>query len=176
MSRESRIANLNAIAEERKQNCLDRTQKAINQLLKNNERISFGSIARVAGVSTSYLYKYPEIKERVQDLREQQKRGAKKPTVPQTASEKSKAVIINQLRERIKRLENEKNELRQANERLTGKLYQYFGIEEQVERFRAENTKLKQQLEKCHSREEEPQPADSPKVSSLEKKRKRKNG
>ena len=60
MSRESRIANLNAVAEEKKQECLERTDKAISSLLKKNERISFGSVARVAGVSISYLYKYSE--------------------------------------------------------------------------------------------------------------------
>ena len=58
--KEQRIAKLNAAQQQRKQDCIDRTEKAISKLLKNNERISFGAIAREANVSVSYLYKYPE--------------------------------------------------------------------------------------------------------------------
>ena len=60
--KEQRIAKLNDVQQQRKQDCIDRTEKAIFKLLKSNERISFGAIAREANVSLSYLYKYPEIK------------------------------------------------------------------------------------------------------------------
>ena len=92
-------------------------------ILQNNERISFGAIARIANVSVSYLYKYPEIKERIQDIRNQQAKNARKLTRPQTASEKSKQVMIKQLRERINTLEWEKKELKKQNEKMTGELY-----------------------------------------------------
>jgi len=63
-------------------------------------------VAREAGLSVSYLYKYPEIKERIEILRKQQLK-ADKPTTAQKASDNSKTVIIYQLRERIKQLEAE---------------------------------------------------------------------
>lgn len=121
--KEQRISKLNAVQQQRKQDCIDRTEKAISQLLQNNERISFGSIARIANVSVSYLYKHPEIKERIQNIRNQQVKNARKLTRPQTASEKSKQVIIKQLREHINTLEWEKKELKKQNEKMTGELY-----------------------------------------------------
>jgi hypothetical protein len=121
--KEQRIAKLDAVQQQRKQDCLDRTEKAISKLLQNNERVSFGSIARIANVSVSYLYKYPEVKERIQDIRNQQVKNARQLTRPQTASEKSKQVIIQQLRERINILEWEKKELKKQNEKMTGELY-----------------------------------------------------
>jgi len=121
--KEKRIAKLNATQQQRKQDCIARTEKAIFKLLKNNERISFGAIAREANVSLSYLYKYPEVKERIQEIRDKQLREARKLTRPQTASEKSKQVIIQQLRERIKVLEYEKNEYKKQNEKMAGQLY-----------------------------------------------------
>lgn len=121
--KEQRIAKLNAVQQQRKQDCIDRTEKAISKLLQNHERVSFGAVARIANVSVSYLYKYPEIKERIQDIRDQQVKSARKLTRPQTASEKSKQVIIGQLRERIQNLEWEKKELKKQNEKMTGELY-----------------------------------------------------
>ena len=121
--KEQRIAKLNATQQQRKQECIYRTDKAISKLLQNNERVSFGAIARIANVSVSYLYKYPEIKERIQEIRDHQVKNARKLTRPQAASEKSKQVIIKQLRSRINTLEWEKKELKKQNEKMTGELY-----------------------------------------------------
>lgn len=151
MSRESRIANLNAVAEEKKQECLERTDKAISSLIKKNERISFGSVALVAGVSISYLYKYSEIKERIQDLREQQKKRATKPNKPQTASEKSKQAIIDQFRNRIKTLEGERKEQEKKIQVMTGRLYE-LGINlDLVDRLKAENFRLNEENEQLRA-------------------------
>ncbi len=152
--KEQRIAKLDAVQQQRKQDCLDRTEKAISKLLQNNERISFGAIARIANVSVSYLYKYPEIKERIQDIRDQQVKNARKLTRPQTASEKSKQVMIKQLRERINTLEWEKKELKKQNEKMTGELYQigikldlFDRVKQETVRQAEEIKKLKAELE-----------------------------
>jgi DNA repair exonuclease SbcCD ATPase subunit len=175
MSKEKRVDVLKAVAEHKKQDALDSTEKAINKLIREGKRVSFGNVAREAGVSVSYLYKYPEIKERIQQLRTQQEQ-TNKASIPQPASDKSKMVIVNQLKERIKKLEAEKDGLRRAIEGLTGRLYQYQGMEEQLERFKAENTDLKQQLEECRRHAPPPSPAaDNSKVVSLEKKRSKKS-
>ncbi len=121
--KEQRIAKLDAAQQQRKQDCLERPQKAVAKLLENNEKVSFGAVARIANVSISYLYKYPELKESIQELRHQQLKSSRKLTRPQTASEKSKQVIIKQLRERINALEWEKKELKKQNEKMTGELY-----------------------------------------------------
>ena len=122
-SKEQRIAKLNEAQQKRKKECIERTEKAIFKLLNANERISFGAIAREAGVSVSYLYKYPEVKQHIQEIRDKQVKQAKKLTKPQIASEKSKQAIIQQLRERINCLEWEKKELKKQSEKMTGELY-----------------------------------------------------
>ena len=178
--KEQRIAKLNAVQQQRKQDCIDRTEKAISKLLQNNERVSFGAIARIANVSVSYLYKYPEIKERIQDIRDQQVKNARKLTRPQTASEKSKQVMIKQLRERINTLEWEKKELKKQNEKMTGELYrigtkldlfdrvnsQAIQQAEEIKRLKLELEQARNELEICKSKLIE----NNPKVTSISKK------
>ena len=174
--KEQRIAKLNAVQQQRKQDCIDRTEKAISKLLQNNERVSFGAIARIANVSVSYLYKYPEIKERIQDIRDQQVKSARKLTRPQTASEKSKQVMIKQLRERINTLEWEKKELKKQNEKMTGELYQ-IGTKldlfdrvkqetirqaEEIKKLKAELESTKNELSVCQSKLLESNPKVTP--------------
>src|SRR5919202_1452509 len=145
MTKEKRVEILTATAEQKKQESLDKTEKAINKLLKEGKKLNFGTIAREAGVSISYLYKYPEIKERIQNLRKQQQEGEKL-TSPQKASDQSKNVIISQLRDRIKRLEAERDGLRIVNEGITGRLYHLQGLADLAEKTKLENEELKRQL------------------------------
>ncbi len=54
--------------------------QAISKLLDNNERISFGAIAKEANVSVIYLYKYHEVKKHIQEIRAEQVKEARKLT------------------------------------------------------------------------------------------------
>lgn len=138
--KQSRIERLNAVAEQKKQDALDATEQAINRLLKEGKVISFNSVAREAEVSTAYLYKYPELKQRIMKLREEQKASGKK-TVP-PASDSSKNRIITHLRQRIQQLENEKSELRHANESLAGRVFELENYESLANRLRNEVDRL----------------------------------
>jgi hypothetical protein len=140
-----RIAALKNAAVAKQQRAADGLDKAINKLIKSNEPMSFANVAREAGVSISYLYKYPEVKARVLELRQQQQQVGK-PNKLQTASDASKAVIINELRERIKKLESDLTGLRKANEGMAGRLYQLHDMQVMVERLKAENEELKKQV------------------------------
>jgi uncharacterized small protein (DUF1192 family) len=121
--KELRIAALKAAAVAKQERTAANFDKAINKIVQNNEPITFANVAREAGVSLAYLYKRPEVKQRILGLRTQQRQGSDKPTKLQTASEASKIVIINELRERIKKLETEITRLRKANEGMAGRLY-----------------------------------------------------
>ncbi len=178
--KEQRIAKLDAVQQQRKQDCLDRTEKAISKLLQNNERVSFGAIARIANVSVSYLYKYPEIKDRIQDIRNQQLKNTRKLTRPQTASENSKQVVIKQLRERVNTIEWEKTELKKQNEKMTGELYrigtkldlfdrvnsQAIEQAEEIKQLKLELEQARNELDICKSKLIE----NNPKVTSISKK------
>jgi Family of unknown function (DUF6262) len=140
-----RIAALKTAAIAKQQRAAEGLDKAINKLIKSNEPMSFANVAREAGVSISYLYKYPAVKARVLELRQQQQQVGK-PNKLQTASDASKAVIINELRERIKKLEADLTGLRKANEGMAGRLYQLHDMQVMVERLKAENEELKKQV------------------------------
>jgi Family of unknown function (DUF6262) len=140
-----RIAALKAAAVAKQQRAAEGLDKAINKLIKSNEPMSFANVAREAGVSISYLYKYPEVKARVLELRQQQQQVGK-PNKIQTASDASKAVIINELRERIKKLEADLTGLRKVNEGMAGRLYQLHDMQVMVERLKAENEDLKKRV------------------------------
>lgn len=144
--KELRIAALKAAAVAKQERTAANFDKAINKIVQNNEPITFANVAREAGVSLAYLYKRPEVKERILELRKQQRQGSDKPTKSQTASEASKTVIINELRERIKKLEAEITGLRKANEGMAGRLYQLQDMQVMVERVKGENQDLKRQI------------------------------
>jgi predicted nuclease with TOPRIM domain len=148
--KEKRIAALNETQEKRRQKYLQRTEKAIIKLSQMNQKLSFANIAREAKVSISYLYKYPEIKKRIQYLRRQQEENAK-PVKPQLRSEKSSQTIINQLRGRIKRLESEKKELSKQNEALTGRLYATGNTQDIIARLNAENSQFKAEIKQLRT-------------------------
>ena len=145
--KEKRIEVLNKTQEKRRQECLERTEKAIIKLSQTNQKLSFANIAREAKVSISYLYKYPEIKKRIKYLRRQQEENAK-PVKPQLRTEKSSQVIINQLKNRIKKLDAEKKELTKQNEALAGRLYSIANIQDMIARLNSENERLKSEIKK----------------------------
>lgn len=178
--REKRIAALNETQEQRRQEYLEKTEKAIIKLSQTNQKLSFANIAREANVSISYLYKYPEIKERIKYLRRQQEENAK-PVKPQLRTEKSSQTIINQLKNRIKSLEWEKKELKKQNEALTGRLYDMGRNQDLLDRLKAESIRLtevnKQLRDELDSTQKDLQDCQqsliqiNPKVSSLKDKR-----
>ena len=143
MSKQSRIDILKATAQQKKQQALERTEQAIRRLLQGDNRINFSSVAQEAGVSVSYLYKYTEIKERIQALRQHPNSGKKRmPSSP--PSDRSRAVIIDQLRRRIQRLEAENQQLRQQQEAIYGRFYQLqASVQPEVEGLRQANASLK---------------------------------
>ena len=67
------LTGLNAASQNKKQEALLKTEQAIASLVKNEQKITIRSVAREAGVSVSYIYKYPELAYKIQILREQQK-------------------------------------------------------------------------------------------------------
>jgi hypothetical protein len=154
--REKRIAALNEAQEQRKQECLDKTEKAIIKLSQTNQKLSFANIAREADVSISYLYKYPEIKQRIQYLRRQQEDNAK-PVQTQLRTEKSSQTIIHQLKNRIKNLDAEKKELTKQNEALTGRLYAIGNSQEMIARLQTENSKFKAEIQQLKAELEDVQ-------------------
>lgn len=61
--------HLNAAAERRHHNAVERASAALAQLSKSGKAITFASVAREAGVSTDFLYRQSELRQRIEQLR-----------------------------------------------------------------------------------------------------------
>ena len=150
MTHERNVNGLRESSKKRSQEALKRTDAAINRLVKEGKKITFQSVAKAAGVSVAYLYKYDSIKQRIDQLRKQQFPIKGLPP-KQKASDDSKTAIIKTLKERIKKLEAENRGLRDHIEVAQGIAMQVADIKQQVEVFKAENSQLKEQLDECRT-------------------------
>lgn len=166
---------LKEAAEAKKEEALEKTEKAIVELTKAGQSISFPTVAKAADVSVSYLYKYDEIKERIAHLREQQKRTTRKSSIlhTQPASDKSKAVIIHTLKEENKKLRAEIEGLRRHIEVIQGRAYELERVGEENTRLKRQLEDIRRELEECRSRHPAEPPTDNPKVTPIDRRKTR---
>ena len=143
-TKEFRINNLKKTQEQRKQDSKNRVYQAIERLQKLNAKINFHTIAREAQVSVSYLYKYPEIKQHIGELRSKQNSLPVSPVAKPNSTSHGK--VVTRLQERIKKLEAENKELKRKCEALAGQVYRVHHLESQVERLQEQNEDLKDKL------------------------------
>ncbi len=131
-TREQRVKTLRLTQEERKQDSLERVYKALERVQKSGAKVTFQAIANEANVSVSYLYKYPEVKSQIAELRSKQN-SMPVPNLVQPSSSAS-TTVISRLKERIHQLEKENSELKRKNEALAGQVYRVHELEEQIKR------------------------------------------
>lgn len=99
--------------ENKKQRAFQKVENAIKEMIKQQQKINFNSVSEVSGVSKSFLYRYGEIRNRIEALRKQED-GLKTPKqVKREMTDKSKDVIIASLRKRNKDLEEENKNLKE---------------------------------------------------------------
>ena len=96
------LTGLSNASQKKKRESLLKTEKAIAKLIAQKQKITIRSVAREAGVSVSYIYKYPELSYKIQKLREQQKYNLQKGDCPSENVDRQ-----------VKKLQQEKAELTQ---------------------------------------------------------------
>ena len=146
MTLERNTDGLKAHAQQKRAETIERTEKAIQQLIKDKQRINFNTVAEAAGVSKAWLYDEPDMRERIAHLRKQA--IPKTPINPKgKMSLESQSSTIDTLRRRIGQLESE-------NKELTAKIKAAYSLAPQLQlsesnrkRLEEENKKLRQQLE-----------------------------
>lgn len=143
-TKEFRINNLKKTQEQRKQDSKNRVYQAIERLQKLNAKINFHTIAREAQVSVSYLYKYPELKQHIGELRSKQNSLPASPVAKPNSTSHGK--VVTRFQEKIKRLEAENKELKRKCEALAGQVYRVHHLESQVERLQEQNEDLRSKL------------------------------
>lgn len=77
MNKESRVEALKLSAKQKKRRAEESLERAIQRLVVEGDPLTFASVARESGLSVSYLYKYPKIKNRINDLKNQQQKVSK---------------------------------------------------------------------------------------------------
>lgn len=107
--------------EKKSEECQERVDKAIQQLLKEKEKINFNSVAERANVSKKYLY--DNHYDRIDTLRKQQEGLPSLKQVKREMTDASKDVLIAAKNKRIKELEKEVQRLKGILARRYGEDY-----------------------------------------------------
>lgn len=109
--------------EHRKAEALQKAGDAIKELEAANKAITFSSVSAKSGVSRSFLYDEPSIREAIEKSRESSVNHEINRRAKYDKTAQSKDVIIQAKDRRIRKLESENEELRAEVQRLRGLLY-----------------------------------------------------
>ncbi|PEF73544.1 transposase [Bacillus pseudomycoides] len=108
-----RKEHLKAIHASRKATTSQKVDKAIQRLVRANDPINFNSVASEAGVAKATLYNNRELRKRIESLRQQQAEAPTPKQIKREIDENNKDAIIASLKRKIKKLEEEKKQLRE---------------------------------------------------------------
>jgi len=101
-----------------------RAEQGLRQMIRQGDPITFRSLAKTAGVSLDFLYRHPEFRRRVEQLRDQQ-RTALPPSPDKPDPDQPSSVIrtlTSQLTDLKRRHREETTQLRQALEAAHGEV------------------------------------------------------
>ncbi|MEK3990525.1 DUF6262 family protein [Robertmurraya sp. FSL R5-0851] len=104
-----RKKHLKQIHENRKVITTNKVDEAIKRLVRANKIINFNSVANEAGVAKATLYNNILLRERIETLRSQQ---IQSPSKIKEMNDNNKDAIIESLKRKLKRLEQENKVLR----------------------------------------------------------------
>jgi hypothetical protein len=114
-----------AHAHRRREEKHQRVDEVITRLLREQRSINFNSVAKAAVVSKAYLYSQPDLRERIEALRQQEMEQAMRERIvhPTGKTDGSRDLVILAKDRRIKELEAENRKLQQQLKVALGKAY-----------------------------------------------------
>ena len=77
MGAERRAEALRQAAQAKHQAATKRAEAALRKLIKSGEEINFRAVATAAGVSVDFLYRHPQLRQRIEHLRATSTEGAR---------------------------------------------------------------------------------------------------
>lgn len=101
---------------------VERARRAVRELERRGETISFQAVAVEAGVSRAFLYGHAELRDAIEQLREQHHRTPSRLPRGERASEESLRSRLHGALEENKRLRAENTQLRDELELVHGEL------------------------------------------------------
>jgi hypothetical protein len=117
--RDDRTARLTAAAAARTTSATARARRAITRLHNTGQSVTFVAVARAGNVSTSFLYKHPQLRQEIDAKRGTVPAGAERSTAASAESLRTKlATAIDRNRQLTEQLE----QLRTENETLRSRL------------------------------------------------------
>lgn len=116
--------NLEESWKKRKDNALKQANEAIEQLLLHKKSVNFNSVHTQSGLSKSYLYQTPEIRQRIEACRQTEHARKIAWHEKYDKTSKSKDVIIAAKDKRIAKLEEENKRLQKEVNNLMALLYE----------------------------------------------------
>ncbi|EAZ88044.1 DUF6262 family protein [Crocosphaera chwakensis] len=140
-NREKQAEVLRRTQAQRKEQKKEQVLKAVQEIIAQKKSLTFANIAKVAGCSVSYLYKWDEIKAYIHEL--QQKENTQlNPLEEPEARPNSLKTLHEVARQRIKALEAEIKDLKQQNEKLRGHVVEIYELRDECERLRKQLREL----------------------------------
>ncbi len=118
-------AGLTAHAQRRKEHKRKGVEEAITALLREHKPVNFNTVAKAAIVSKAYLYSQPDLRERIEALRQQcvEQMVHERVTRSTGKTDASRDLVIFAKDRRIKELEAENHKLQQQLKGALGKAY-----------------------------------------------------
>lgn len=113
MTNYDRKEQLKKIHQSRKASTALKVDEAIKRLIKSKESINFNSVAKEAGLSKATLYNNQELRRRIESLRLQQISAPSEKQVKRNMDDNNKDALIESLKRKVKKLEDENKELRE---------------------------------------------------------------
>lgn len=108
----------------KKEIAIHKVDEAIRRLAINECKINFNTVSKESGVSKGFLYKEPEIKARIEELRNKQINHEINQRVKFDKTAKFKDIIIQAKDKKISKLEEENTKLKLQLQFLQTRLYE----------------------------------------------------
>ena len=118
-------AGMTAHAQSRKEHKRKGVEEAIAALLRDQKPVNFNTVAKAATVSKAYLYSQPDLRERIEALRQQELEYTVREHIlpPSRKTDASKDLVILAKDRRIKELEVANQKLKQQLKVALSKAY-----------------------------------------------------
>ncbi|HDR7383800.1 TPA: transposase [Bacillus cereus] len=112
MANYDRRKQLKAIHASRKAATSQKIDEAIQRLVRANQNINFNSVAKEAGIAKATLYNNQGFRKRIETLRQQQSQTPTSKQIKREMTDNNKDIIIESLKRRIRKVEEENKQLR----------------------------------------------------------------
>lgn len=140
-NREKQADVLRRTQAKNRENKKEQALKAIQEIITHKSPLTFANIAKVAGCSISYLYKWDEITDYIHRL-QQGKETRLHPSEEQGSNSHGLKALDKVAGCRIAKLEAEIKELKVQNEKLRGHVVEIHELRDECERLRKQRREL----------------------------------